>query len=157
MQQVSYGGELFRIQQGVVTVPPDNGSPSSAGGSGGVSAAMPSSDAGPAWTAVHGVAGTPFVSADQSGAKANVTDVPVTGQKLVITDLEISVDTDMAVTFYEESNATPIAGPFYMAAKSSFNALTHSKRKLVTANKRLQVQTSVLGNIMVNALYYSET
>jgi hypothetical protein len=43
-----------------------------------------------------------------------------------------------------------------MAANSTVNLITRSKRKLATANKALQVQTSAAGNISVNAAYYSE-
>lgn len=114
------------------------------------------SNSGPSWVASFGVAGARVTSADASGAPINVTDVPTTGKKLVITDIEISVDTAMRVDLIEETSGTVIATK-YMAANSSVNLVTQSKRKLATANKRLQVQTSAAGNISVGAFYYSET
>lgn len=117
--------------------------------------AMASADGGPAWTTSFGVAGARFTSADASGAAASVTDAPTSGQKLVITDIEISVDTAMRVDIKEETSGTIIAS-IYMAANTTVNLCTRSKRKLATANKKLQIQTSVAGNISVGAFYYSE-
>lgn len=112
-------------------------------------------DAGAGWTATCGIAGARFTSADQSGAVASVTDAPISTKKLVITDLIISVDTAMRVDFSVESSATVIES-VYMSANSTVNLITRSKRKLATADKKLQVQTSIAGNISVNAFYYSE-
>ena len=114
-------------------------------------------DAGPAWTSVFGVAGVPFTSADQHSAVASVTDAPTSGQKLVITDLIVSVDTAMSVTFKEETSGTVIFGPWYCSANSGPMQITlRSKKKLPTADKKLQVITSVAGNITVSAGYFSE-
>lgn len=115
------------------------------------------SDAGPAWTSVWGVAGVPFTSADQHSAVASVTDAPTAGQKLVIDDLILSTDTDMTVTFKEETSGTVIFGPWYLTAKGGAMQVTpRGKKKLATANKKLQVITSVAGNITVQASYHSE-
>ena len=114
-------------------------------------------DAGPAWTTVRGVVGVPFVSSNQSGSLASVTDAPVSGQKLVIDDLLVSVDTGMAVTFKEETSGNPVVhGPFYMPANSVLQVTLRGKTKLSTANKKLQVITSASGNITVEATYHSE-
>lgn len=113
------------------------------------------SDAGAAWTSSNGIAGAAFTSADQSGAVASVTSAPTSGQKLVITDIIISVDTAMRVDFNTESSGTVIES-IYMAANSTVNLITRSKRKLATADKKLQVQTSASGNLRVNCFYYSE-
>lgn len=114
-------------------------------------------DAGPNWTSVHGVAGVPFTSADQHSAAASVTDAPTSGQKLVVTDLFVSVDTAMTVTFKCETSGVVIAGPFYLPANGTLQLTPRSKAwKLATANKKLQVITSVAGNIMVDAHYFSE-
>ncbi len=112
-------------------------------------------DAGPAWTTAFGVGGTRFTSADQSAGVAAVTSAPTTGQKLVITDIEISVDTAMRLDFKEETSGTVVA-TIYMAANTTVNLCTRSKRKLATANKKLMVQTSAAGNISVGAFYFSE-
>lgn len=120
-----------------------------------ISASQSVLDGGPGWTTVFGVAGARFTSADQSAAVASITDAPTSGQKLVITDIEISVDTAMRVDFKEETTGTIISS-IYMAASSTVHLITRSKRKLATVNKKLQVQTSATGNISVVAFYYSE-
>ncbi len=112
-------------------------------------------DNGPHWTSAFGVSGARFTSADQSGSAANVTDAPGTGEKLVITDLVISVDTAMRVDFKEETSGTVLLS-LYMAANSTAQLTTRSKLKLPTPDTRLQVQTSAAGNIAVTAFYYSE-
>lgn len=114
-------------------------------------------DNGAQWTSVHGVVGVPFTSADQHSAVASVTDAPTSGQKLVITDLFFGTDTAMNVTFKCETTGAVISGPFYVPANFSGQLTPRSKAwKLATADKKLQVITSVAGNIMVDAHYYSE-
>lgn len=115
-------------------------------------------DGGPGWTATHGIAGVPFTSADQHSAVASVTSAPTAStKKLVITDIFVSVDTAMNVTFKEETSGTVICGPFYLPANGSAQFTPRSDAwKLPVANKKLQVLTSVAGNIMVDAHYYSE-
>ncbi|MEY2512004.1 MAG: hypothetical protein QOE26_2767 [Verrucomicrobiota bacterium] len=113
-------------------------------------------DYGAGWTTASGIAGARFTSADQSAAVASVTSAPTSGQKLVITDLIISVDTAMRVDFSVESASGTVIESVYMAANSTVNLITRGKRKLATADKKLQVRTSVAGNISVNAFYYSE-
>ena len=113
-------------------------------------------DNGPHWTSVFGVSGAPFTSADQSASAASVTDAPTAGQKLVITDLLVSVDTAMSVSFKIETAGTTLIGPIYLPANGSAQITFRSKFKLGTADKKLQVQSSVAGNISVLAGYYSE-
>ena len=77
--------------------------------------------------------------------------------ELVITDLVVSVGTDMSVTFKEETSGTVIFGPWYCAANSGPIQFTpRGKKKLPTMDKKLQVITSAAGNITVSASYYSE-
>ena len=111
---------------------------------------------GTAWTSVFGVAGVPFTSADQHSAAASVTDAPTSGQKLVIDELTISVDTTMNVRFKEETTGTTLFGPYYILANTTIHLKYLNKRKLATADKKLQVLTSVSGNITVGAHYHSE-
>jgi hypothetical protein len=113
-------------------------------------------DAGPSWTSVFGVSAAPFTSANASAAAASVTDAPAGGQKLVITDLVVSVDTAMTVTFTCETTGAVIL-KLYMAANGVAQITFRGKRKLATADKKLQVQTSVAGNIAVTTGYYSES
>ncbi len=108
---------------------------------------------GPAVT--WGISGVPMQSADASAAPANVTDAPSAGQKLVLVDLIISSDTDLTFTFTEETSGTVIYKQ-YVAANTTLNLATRGKRKLATADKKLQVQTNGAGNISVLASYYSE-
>lgn len=112
-------------------------------------------DAGPHWTSVFGVSGATFTSADASGADAAVTDAPTSGQKLVITDVEISVDTAMRVDLKCETTAVVIAS-VYLPANGTAILCTRGKRKLATADKKLMVRTSASGNIRVTANYWSE-
>jgi hypothetical protein len=114
-------------------------------------------DAGPAWASVWGVGGVPFASADQHAAVASVTDAPTVGQKLVIDDLIVSVDTAMSVTFKEETTGNVVFGPWYLPANSGPIQFTpRGKKKMGTADKKLQVITSVAGNVTVQAGYHSE-
>lgn len=118
--------------------------------SGGGGAAL---DAGFAFPTSFGVTGALFTSSDASGGGV-VTDAPTSGKKLVLVDIEVSVDTTMRVDLVEEDGAV-IASKF-MAANSSFNFVTRAKRKLQTADKRLRVVTSAAGAIAVGVFYYSE-
>lgn len=112
--------------------------------------------AGPWWTSAFGIAGAAFASADQSAAPAAVTSAPTSGKKLVVTDVTVSVGaTGQTVSLTEESSGTLIAR-FYMAANTTFHWKPLSKTKLVTADKKLMVQTSASGNVAVTAHYYSE-
>jgi hypothetical protein len=114
-------------------------------------------DDGPSWTTVWGVSAAPFTSADQHSGVASVTDAPTSGQKLVIDDLFVSVDTAMSVTFKCETSGAIIFGPVYLPANGSFQFTPRGKgNKLATADKKLQVLTSVAGNITVSAGYHSE-
>lgn len=112
-------------------------------------------DAGPNWTSVFGVSGARYTSADRSASAASVTDAPTSTQKLVITDVLISVDTAMRVDLKEETSGTVIAS-IYLPANGSIQWTPRSKTKLATADKKLQVQTSAAGNVAVTAHFYSE-
>jgi len=96
-----------------------------------------------------------FTSADQSAAVASVTPVPTTGQKLVITDLIVSVGSALTVNFTEETTGTVLL-TLYMAANSTVTVSPRGLFNLTTINKKLQVQTSGAGNISVLAFYRSE-
>ena len=115
-----------------------------------------SKDAGHAANTLRGTnaAQAPFLSADASGAAAAVTLQPGTGERLVVTDLLVSVDTDMVVTFTDESSA--VQAKLYLAANSTVNALLRCQMRLLRKNSALQVQTSASGNISVLAGYYFE-
>ena len=102
-----------------------------------------------------GIAGERFTSADQSGAVANVTDVPAGGQYLVITDIIVSVDTAMTVNFSEETSIDYVFS-LYLPANGSMQITPRAKFKLPVADKTLQVRTSASGNIAVTVGYYSE-
>ena len=113
-------------------------------------------DAGPAWTTVRGIAGVRFTSADQSGGFASVTSAPTSGQKLVITDLLISSAAAMRLDFAIESATGTIIETFYIGVNQTIQFTPRGKWKLATADKKLQVQSSVAGNISITPFYYSE-
>jgi hypothetical protein len=114
-------------------------------------------DSGSGIASVWGVSGVPFTSVDQHSAAASVTDAPTSGQKLVIDDIIFSSDTAMWVTFKEETSGTVVFGPWYCSAASGPIQITpRSKKKLATADKKLQAITSVAGNISVHVGYHSE-
>jgi len=112
-------------------------------------------DAGAAWTAVLGISGARFFSANASSVPLPVTNAPTTGNKLVITDLHISAAVDMTVEISEETTGV-VLFTVYMTANSSWSLVTRSKFKLATINKRLMVKTNISGNIAVTAMHYSE-
>lgn len=114
-------------------------------------------DGGTAFTSVWGVAGVPFTSGDQHSAVASVSDAPTSGKKLCIDDLIFSTDTAMNVTFKEETSGTVMFGPWYVPANTTLQVTLRGKKKLATADKKLQVITSVAGNITVQAGYHSES
>jgi hypothetical protein len=118
-------------------------------------AAGDSKDGGPTWVTTYGVAGARFTSADASGAVAAVTDAPVSGQRLIITDILLSVDTAMRLDFSIETAGTILAS-IYMGANTSGQVTIRSKFKLATADKKLMVRTSVAGNVAVTVWYTSE-
>ena len=120
-------------------------------------AIAPTTDAGPAQVISHGVAGVPFNSSDQHSAAAQCTDLPTTGQTLVVTDIIISVDTAMWVKIEEQTTGNVIWGPHYFPANSGPMQFTpRGKLKHSAANKYFQVITSVAGNITCDLYYFSE-
>jgi hypothetical protein len=113
-------------------------------------------DSGIASTTRRGLTnGAPFESADQSASAAAVTAAPTSGQKLVIDDLLVSADTDMTVTFTEETTGYVVIKA-YLAANVPWQLTTRAKLKLETADKKLMLQTSVAGNVSVQAFSHSE-
>jgi hypothetical protein len=112
-------------------------------------------DGGAGWTTSRGISGARFTSADQSGSVASITDAPTADQKLVITDLLISSDTALRLDFNIESSGAVIE-TVYMAANETKQITPRGKWKLATADKKLQVQSSVAGNISITPFYYSE-
>ena len=113
-------------------------------------------DAGTAFTTSFGVTGARFTSADQSASAASVTDAPTSGQKIVIDDVLFSSDTELRLDFMEETSGAVLFS-VYCSAGSSGQFTPRGKLKLATADKKLQVQASVAGNIAVTVLYHSES
>lgn len=103
-----------------------------------------------------GVSNAAFTSADQSGAAAAVTAAPTAGQKLVITDVLVSIGAvAQTITITEETTGT-VKLKLYLLASTNFHYKPVGKLKLDTADKKLMVQSSALGAIAVTAQYYSE-
>lgn len=111
-------------------------------------------DNGAAWSSVFGVSGAAVVSADMTTAAA-VTDAPTSGQKIVLTDIVISVDTAMNVLIEEETSGADLFKVF-IPANGTVQITPRGKMKLATVNKRVTAKASVAGNIAVTAFYFSE-
>ena len=144
----------------IETIPGQSGSPVTSAN------ALPTTDAGCAFTVKHGImsgSAGPWTayksgSGGATAGSAFVTDSPVAGQKLVVMDLLFSVDTAMTLTFFEEGDYVNSAiGPFYSLSPGVVYQITlrGNPYKLFTADKRLAVLSSVAGNIMVDPDYYS--
>jgi len=86
---------------------------------------------------------------------ADASGAPTTGQKIVIDDIIVSVDTAMAVTIEEETSGTDIA-KFYMDANTTLQVTPRNGLKLATADKKVRIVTSVAGNISSTITYHSE-
>lgn len=114
-------------------------------------------DGGPGWTSSRGVSRVPVASADLTTRTA-VTDAPTSSQKLVITDIIVSVgSTAMSILFEEETSNEDVLGPFYFPANTPPTQITvRGKLKLNVADKRLMATASVAGNLSITVLYYSE-
>lgn len=119
--------------------------------------AQATSDMGPGWTTLFGVGSPParFTSANASAADAEISQVPASGQKLVITDVTVSVEAAMRVDLKEETSGT-VKASFYMPANSTYQFTPRGKLKLDTADKQLMVRTNAPGNITVSTFAYSE-
>jgi len=112
-------------------------------------------DQGPGLAASWGIGGAPFTSADIHSAAVPITDVPVSGQKIVVLEIHASSDTDLKLTFTEEtSNA--VIGYMRIPAGSTISHTFRGKKKLSTANKRVQCQASAAGNVEIDIGFYSE-
>jgi len=111
-------------------------------------------DKGAGWTSVYGVSGAAVVSADITTATA-VTGAPASGQKLIITDILVSSDTDMNILFEEETSGTDLC-KLFLKAGVPFHYVPRSKNKLAAADKKLTAKSSVSGNVGITVSYYSE-
>ncbi|MDP2619921.1 MAG: hypothetical protein Q8P46_07045 [Hyphomicrobiales bacterium] len=98
---------------------------------------------------------TVLASADASATPADISAAPASGEKIVLDDLFLSVDTDLLVTVKEETSGTVMLA-LYMAAGTAQQFTPRGKMKLPVAGKKLQVQTSATGNIKVTALTHGE-
>jgi hypothetical protein len=107
-------------------------------------------DAGPSQTVTR----TYSTAADGSTA-FDATATPTTGQKILLLDLIVSVDTACLVTLQMESSGNVLAA-FYMAANSSIQITPRGYLKGDAANKKLQLKTSVASAIKATSVYTSE-
>lgn len=104
----------------------------------------------------YGVAGSPVTSADMSAAAVAVTDLPVAGQKLVITDIHASANANVAITFTEETSGRLVEKIYFGTNAQPSDIAYASLKKLVVANKRLMAQTDKIGAVTIDVGYYSE-
>ncbi len=110
-----------------------------------------SKDNGPYWVSSY----TYTTSADMQTA-ADITAAPTSGQKLVITDIILSSDTQMLFQFLEETSGTAI-GAVRLPADGTVQLTPRSAWKLPVADKKLQGDAGASGNVYVSVFYYSET
>lgn len=106
-------------------------------------------DNGPAWTPVRANKS----SADLSTI-SDLSAAPTSGQKIVIDDLWVSVDTAMRVDVSEETSGT-VVWSVYLPANGAVQYTPRDGLKLDTADKKARIQTSVAGNIRVTCLSHS--
>lgn len=106
-------------------------------------------DNGPAWTPVRALKS----SADATTA-SDLTAAPTAGQKVVIDDLWVSVDTAMRVDILEETSGT-VLWSAYLPGGGCVQFTPRDGLKLDTADKKARIQTSAAGNLRCIALYHS--
>ena len=106
-------------------------------------------------TCILGISGTRFTSANASAAAAPVISAPGGVLKAVLVNLIITVGAVPLTVYFTEETTTTALFDIYMAALST-TIIPLSRLKLVTANKRLMVQTSGAGNISVSAVWFAE-
>lgn len=111
-------------------------------------------DAGHAYESRYGIAKSPFASANQSASAAAVTDTPDLDHVIWITDLLISSDAAMLLTFTEETSARVVA-KIYVGAGQTLQFTPRGNWVLVVPGKRLMVQSSASGNISILPFYYT--
>ena len=107
-------------------------------------------DEGPGWTSAY----TYTTSADMSSA-ADITAAPTGSQKLVITDIILSSDTQMLFVFKEETSGNTI-GAVRLPADGTVQLTPRTAWKLPTADRKLQGDASAAGNVYVTVFYHSE-
>jgi hypothetical protein len=112
--------------------------------------AVPASDAGPSWTSAY----LHVASANATGG-VDLTAAPTSGQKIVVDDVIVSVDTAMKVTLEEETSGTDVI-VLYLPVNGSAQVTPRGRIKLPTADKKLRLLTSIAGNIDVTVCYHSE-
>lgn len=112
-------------------------------------------DGGAAWLPKLGVSGATAQSANASVTPLVITDAPDTDKRIVLDDLELSVDTDMKVTLRTTTDQV-IIGVYFMPANSAIQITTRGKKRAPATGRTLEVLTSVAGNVAVTALYHSE-
>lgn len=120
--------------------------------SGGLSQALSTKDAGPAQT----IQRTYTYTTNAAPTPVSITDVPTSGNKVVLTDVYVSVDTTCTVTIQMETSANVIAGAF-MPSYSTVPFTLRGYLKGDTAGKRIQIRTSIANvKVAVTAVYFYE-
>jgi hypothetical protein len=87
-------------------------------------------------------------------AATDVTLAPSAGLNITVTDLIISVDTEMSVTLQEETSGTVI-GRYHLPARGTVQLTPRAYFRLPTADKKLQAVASAVGNVDITVMYFS--
>lgn len=107
-------------------------------------------------TAADGGPGFTPLSARLSSADATIAQelvaAPGAGNRIVVYDLFVSVDTNMKVTFRDADPAVRIAG--FFTASNGIEPIIPRSTLRCPENKNLEVITSAVGNIEIT-VYYS--
>ncbi|HEY3897377.1 MAG TPA: hypothetical protein VGM54_02125 [Chthoniobacter sp.] len=111
-------------------------------------------DGGSFYPGSIGVSGQCVQNSNATGG-IPVTDAPVSGQRLVITDIRFSSDTQLQMNFIDQST-NAVLFTEYVSANSGGQITLRGKVKLASPDATLGVQTNTTGNIAVTVSYYSE-
>lgn len=117
--------------------------------------AGPTTDNGPAWTSVWGVAGVPITTATTFSTTA-ATDAPTSTQHICVDDILFSCDAATKLTLLEETSGTVLFGPWYFPANSLQQITLRGKKKLATADKKLVATMVGSANASLHVGYHSE-
>ena len=108
-------------------------------------------DNGPHWTPSKGKG----YSADCSSTAIDVTSAPASGQKIIVDDLIVHVVTACTISIFEESNATSIID-FPMTAGEKLHITARNAIRVATADKKLQIKTSIASATYTWATWHAE-
>jgi len=113
-----------------------------------------SSDGGPEWVSRVGVDGVnPVASSDPTGEGVALTPNAPSGKQFVITDIFISSDTAMLLTFGNDGNDWL---KVYIGANETKQITPRGRLGVIGGETGLRVYSDVPGNLSISPIYYEE-